>query len=139
MAVVLSPDLQNEYLIPESIAIQIRPARRTDLAMLGELWSYHRQYHQQWTELYATTSSGKDHWQKQIALALDQPNQCVMVAIDPHGHVVGYIHGSFHAWPNSPIAYYGSLNTLTVAEHAQNEGIGRSEQPAFRRSLWSRN
>ncbi|MFX1250728.1 MAG: GNAT family N-acetyltransferase [Promethearchaeota archaeon] len=113
------------YIPQQKCNIQIRSANLEDIEILGDLWYYHRNHHKQWDNLYAIIPSAQKEWEKQVKTYLNQSNHCILVAEDRTGKVVGYVHGSFHAWPLSPFQYYGSLNTITVAEEAQSQGIGK--------------
>ncbi|MFX1536605.1 MAG: GNAT family N-acetyltransferase [Promethearchaeota archaeon] len=103
----------------------MRLARSEDAKNLGKLWFAQRTYHQQWDELYASVPKAKHDWVKQFLTWLPQKNHCVLVAEDEYGQIMGYVHGSYHSWPLSPFEYYGSLNTIAVAEEARGCGIGK--------------
>ena len=92
---------------------------------MSELWLYHRRYHEQWDNVYFTIPAAQQKWGEQLKRYLSQSNHCVLIAENVQGKVVGYIHGSFHPWPMSPFQHYGSLNTISVAEDAQGQGIGK--------------
>ncbi|MFX0090459.1 MAG: GNAT family N-acetyltransferase [Candidatus Hodarchaeota archaeon] len=128
MATVLRTSEQKSHLIPEvqqSRGIHIRSAHLEDLERLGDLWLGQRQHHQQWDDLYATSPRAQVKWKEQIHSALEQLNHCIFIAEDTQNKVVGYIHGSFYPWPFSPNKYYGSLNTIAIAEEVQGQGIGK--------------
>ncbi|MFX1532777.1 MAG: GNAT family N-acetyltransferase [Promethearchaeota archaeon] len=125
MSVLLTKPVPKPYFPQQRCNIQIRPANPEDIEILGDLWFYHRGHHKQWDNLYAITPSAQKEWEKQLKGYLNQSNHCVLVAEEISGKAVGYVHGSFHAWPLSPFQYYGSLNTITVAKEAQGQGIGK--------------
>ncbi|MFX0095698.1 MAG: GNAT family N-acetyltransferase [Candidatus Hodarchaeota archaeon] len=119
------PELEPISELHQSNIIRVRSAHLRDLDRLGDLWFYQRQYHERWDELYTSDSNAQIIWKEQIQSSLEQPNHCVLVAEDALGKIVGYIHGSFYPWPFSPQEYYGSLNTIAVAEEIQDQGIGK--------------
>ena len=121
----LVQELQSPLILQEPVPIRIRPANQEDIELLSELWLYHRQYHEQWDNVYAMTPSAQQQWGEQLKKYLKQFNHCVLIAENMLGKVVGYVHGSFHPWPVSPFQHYGSLNTISVAEKAQGQGIGK--------------
>ncbi|MFX1253508.1 MAG: GNAT family N-acetyltransferase [Promethearchaeota archaeon] len=129
MSVVLTKEGSESLsmqILNQTIDIRIRSANPKDIPALGELWIYHRHYHEQWDNRYATIPSAQKKWEEQIELYLNHLNHCILVAEDKLGKIIGYVHGSFHSWPNSPFQNYGSLNSITVAEEVQGQGIGKN-------------
>ncbi|MFX1250326.1 MAG: GNAT family N-acetyltransferase [Promethearchaeota archaeon] len=121
----LTQELQSLLVFQKPIFIRIRPANTEDIKLLSELWLYQRHYHEQWDNVYAMTASAQQKWGEQLKKNLNQPNHHVLIAENRLGKVRGYVHGSFHLWPMSPFQHYGSLNTISVAEEAQGQGIGK--------------
>lgn len=106
--------------------LHVRPAQVEDAENLGNLWLLQRDYHRQWDELYESLPSARYDWVDQLISWLEQKNHCVLVAEDEQGEIIGYVHGSFYPWPMSPFEYYGSLNTISVAEELRGRGVGKN-------------
>lgn len=128
MAVVLTePLVHPDRLGREQLHnIIIRPAQSEDVEFLGELWLIQRNYHMKWDKLYKNTPDARYNWINNVMNWLQEKNHCILVAENSFGHIIGYIHGSYHEWVYSPFEYYGSLNTISVAEDARGQGVGRS-------------
>ncbi|MFX0065846.1 MAG: GNAT family N-acetyltransferase [Candidatus Hermodarchaeota archaeon] len=121
----LVQELKSPLVFQEPVPIRIRPANQEDIELLSKLWLYQRQYHEQWDNVYAMIPSAQQKWEEQLKEYLSQSNHRVLIAENMLGEIVGYVHGSFHPWPMSPFQHYGSLNTISVTEEAQDQGIGK--------------
>lgn len=131
MAIILTKsisEVQTLQATQKADNIIIRSAKLEDVEILGELWLYQRRFHEQWDEIYVAIPMAHQKWQEQLKSYLNQFNHCILVAEDASSvnqQIVGYVHGSFHPWPVSPYQFYGSLNTIAVAQDSQNQGIGK--------------
>ncbi|MFX1537306.1 MAG: GNAT family N-acetyltransferase [Promethearchaeota archaeon] len=118
-------ELQSPPVLQDPVPIRIRLANKEDIELLSNLWLYQRRHHEYWDNIYAMTPSAQQKWGEQLKNYLSQSNHRVLIAEDMLGKVVGYVHGSFHPWSMSPFQHYGSLNTISVAEEAQGQGVGK--------------
>ncbi|MFX1535659.1 MAG: GNAT family N-acetyltransferase [Promethearchaeota archaeon] len=114
-----------QELVDLGSSILIRKADILDLDRLRDLWIEQRNYHHDLDSLYAYTEESPQKWVEQIDNMLHSKFQCVYVAVNSQGHILGYIHGGIYPWPISPYEYYGSLNTVSVTQEARGQGIGK--------------
>ncbi|MFX0091457.1 MAG: GNAT family N-acetyltransferase [Candidatus Hodarchaeota archaeon] len=128
MATVLTrivPESKRQSVLYRKSQFRIRTAKSEDIGALSDLWFYQRCYHEQWDKLYETVASGQQEWQENLKSSLKQPNHIVLVAEAKLGKILGYIHGSFYAWPFSPYEVYGSVNTIAISPEMQGKGLGK--------------
>ncbi|MFX1256059.1 MAG: GNAT family N-acetyltransferase [Promethearchaeota archaeon] len=125
MVEVIVRDYEVQELVDLDSSILIRKADILDLDHLRDLWIEQRNYHYELDSLYSYREESPQKWSEQIESILHSESQCVYVAVNSQGHILGYIHGGIYPWPISPYEFYGSLNTISVTQEARGQGIGK--------------
>ena len=111
---------------PGAPALQVREARRQDVAAVSLLWQEMMAFHRERDSRFRFQPAAVKEFEQHFISTLRSRDAAIFVA-ESEGEVVGYILGEMHSRkPLYPIGKYGFISDVAVAYACRRQGIGRA-------------